>query len=105
MEMNPSDLDVVLSALVVWRPRFHGSDGLTNLRDDFCQDRHQTGGVGLDFTEGLDNVLHQTVTQVIHDQHVMKETLHCFTARNKRAVMYHKLNIKSLTSYTEPIVC
>ena len=102
MEKNPSDLDVVLSALVIWRPRFHGSDGLANLGDDFCQDRHQTGGVGLDFTEGLNDVLHQTVTQVIHDQHVMKETLHCFTARNKRAVIVpqtqnkkHQLHIQN----------
>lgn len=73
------DLDVILPAFIVGRSCLNCCDWLPDFRHDLCQDWHQAWRVRLDFTQRLNDVLHQTVTDMVHDQHIMEKALYSFT--------------------------
>lgn len=73
------DLDVILPAFIVGRSRLNCCDWLSDFRHDLGQDWHQAWRVRLDFTQRLNDVLHQTVTDMVHDQHIMEKALYSFT--------------------------
>lgn len=73
------DLDVILPAFIVGRSCLNCCDWLPDFRHDLGQDWHQAWRVRLDFTQRLNDVLHQTVTDMVHDQHIMEKALYSFT--------------------------
>lgn len=74
-----SDLDVILPAFIVGRSRLHCCDWFPDFRHNLGQDWHQAWRVRLHFTQRLNDVLDQTVTDMVHDQHVVEKALYSFT--------------------------
>lgn len=85
------DLDVILPAFIVRRSRLDCCDWLPDFRHDLGQDWHQAWRVRLDFTQRLNDVLDQTVTDMVHDQHVVEKTLYSFAESNVSKTVTYKI--------------